>query len=134
MLNNTKERPPTVELDARQREILRLLWGGGRMSRWELHRRTGVNPNAVGVDVAGLLNGGIIRECQSEVAGPGRPRIPLEIDPTVRHVVGLAISPGRVEAGRLSLRGTLLGRPLVRTTSSPAKSIAAAQALLRECV
>src|SRR5205814_9642116 len=115
-LNHTKDRSPIVDLDARQQEILRLLWSSGRMSRWELHRRTGVNPNAVGVDVAGLLNGGIIRECQSEVAGPGRPRIPLEIDPTVRHVVGLSISPGRVETARLSLRGSLLGRPLFRNT------------------
>lgn len=121
-----------VELDTRQRGILRLLWRGGRMSRWELHRRTGVNPNAVGVDVAALLNEGIIRECQSEVAGPGRPRIPLEIDPSVRHVVGLAISPGRVEAGGLSLRGNLLGRPLSRSISDPSKTIAGATALLRE--
>src|SRR6185436_2548339 len=118
-VKRAKNGSSAVDLDARQREILRLLWGGGRMSRWELHRRTGVNPNAVGVDVAGLLNGGIIRECQSEVAGPGRPRIPLEIDPSVRHVVGLSISPGRVEAGRLSLRGNLLGRPIARSVSEP---------------
>jgi len=91
--NNSKHRVTMVDLDARQKEFLRLLWQGGRMSRWELHRRTGVNPNAVGVDVAALLNQGIIRECQSEVAGPGRPRIPLEIDPSVRQVVGVAISP-----------------------------------------
>jgi predicted NBD/HSP70 family sugar kinase len=121
-----------VELDTRQRGILRLLWRGGRMSRWELHRRTGVNPNAVGVDVATLLNEGILRECQSEVAGPGRPRIPLEIDPSVRHVVGLAISPGRVEAGGLSLRGNMIGRPLSRSLSDPSKTISAAAALLRE--
>src|SRR5215218_5451338 len=102
------------------------------MSRWELHRRTGVNRNDVGVDVAALLNEGIIRECQSEVAGPGRPRIPLEIDPTVRHVVGLAISPGKVEAGRLTLRGSLLGRPISRTVTEAGKTVAVAQALLRE--
>src|SRR5215211_402888 len=123
VVNQSKERSPAVELDARQREILRLLWGGGRMSRWELHRRTGVNPNAVGVDVAALLGQGIIRECQSEVAGPGRPRIPLEIDPSVRHVVGVAISPKKVEAGRLSLRGNLLGRPLSRATSDQTKTV-----------
>src|SRR5687767_8949762 len=133
VLNQATSSPnPMVELDARQREILRLLWSSGRLSRWELHRRTGVNPNAVGVDVAGLLNGGIIRECQSEVAGPGRPRIPLEIDPTVRHVVGLSISPGRVEAARLSLRGHLIGRPTFRTTGEQAKTVPSAQALLRE--
>src|SRR5215216_1776254 len=112
-----------VELDTRQRGILRLLWRGGRMSRWELHRRTGVNPNAVGVDVAALLNERIVRECQSEVAGPGRPRIPLEIDPSTRHVIGLAVSPGHVEAGRLSLRGQLLGRPLVKDLTDRSKTI-----------
>src|SRR5438067_5016760 len=134
--NGTKEpkaeTAQSFELDARQQEILRLLWSAGRMSRWELHRQTGVNPNAVGVDVGALLNQGFIRECQSEAAGPGRPRIPLEIDPTVRHVVGLAVSPGKVEAGRLSLKGNLLGRPLSRSNSDPAKTVAAAQALLRE--
>lgn len=130
--NGTGSAAAAVNLDTRQREILRLLWRGGRMSRWELHRRTGVNPNAVGTDVADLMHQGIVRECQSEVAGPGRPRIPLEIDPTVRYVVGLAVSPGRVEAGRLSLRGNLLGRPLSRSTSDPSKTIAVAQALLRE--
>lgn len=123
---------PVVGIDNRQREILRLLWSSGRLSRWELHRRTGVNPNAVGVDVAGLLGGGLIRECASEVAGPGRPRIPLEIDPTVRHVVGLTISPGRVEAGRLTLRGTLLGRPVSRNVADPTKTVAVAQGLLNE--
>ncbi len=128
----TAPQKPMVELDNRQREILRLLWSTGRLSRWELHRRTGVNPNAVGVDVGGLLGGGIIRECASEVAGPGRPRIPLEIDPTVRHVVGVAISPGRIEAGRLTLRGSLLGRPIGRNVTEPSKTIAVAQALLRE--
>src|SRR4051794_12868934 len=121
-----------VGLDSRQREILRLLWAGGRMSRWELHRRTGVNPNAVGVDVGQLIHDGILRECPSEVAGPGRPRIPLEIDPTVRSVVGLAVSPGRVEAGRLSLRGSLLGRPIARTSTDPNKTVSAARALLAE--
>src|SRR4051812_18125225 len=134
--NGTKDAKPdgksSFEVDTRQQEILRLLWSSGRLSRWELHRQTGVNPNAVGVDVAALLNQGFIRECQSEAAGPGRPRIPLEIDPTVRHVVGLSFSPGRVEAARLSLRGNMIGRPLSRTTSDPSKAVAAAQALLGE--
>src|SRR5438552_2949778 len=133
-IKDVKEDEKLFELDARQQEILRLLWSTGRMSRWELHRQTGVNPNAVGVDVAALLSEGFIRECQSEAAGPGRPRIPLEIDPTVRHVVGVAVSPGKVEAGRLSLRGNVLGRPLSRTTTDPAKTISSALALLRESI
>jgi len=121
-----------AELDARQREILHLLWSTGRLSRWELHRRMGVNPNAIGADVGELLSRGIIRECASEVVGPGRPRIPLEIDPTVRHVIGLALSPGRVEACRLSLRGNLVGKPLYRKLDEPGNAVPTARALLRE--
>src|SRR3954454_1098149 len=123
MVKQLKEVNRSVELDLRQREILRLLWRTGRMSRWELHRQTGVNPNAVGVDVGELLNQGIIRECQRAVAGPGRPRIPLEIDPTVRHVVGLAFSQSRVECGRISLKGNLIGRPLSRSNSDRSKAV-----------
>src|SRR2546429_6331211 len=93
---DVKQDEKLIELDARQQEILRLLWSAGRMSRWELHRQTGVNPNTVGVDVGALLNQGFIRECQSEAAGAGRPRIPLEIGPTVRPVLGLAAGPGEV--------------------------------------
>jgi predicted NBD/HSP70 family sugar kinase len=123
-----------LDIDTREREILRLLWQEGRLSRWELHERSGVNPNAIGVDVATLLNQGLVRECRSEPLGPGRPPIPLEIDPLTRHVVGLAISPGRVEAGRLSLRGSLLGRPLTRQVSDPAKLVPTAQRLLEESI
>ena len=131
-LKRVKNGSGAVDLDNRRREILRLLWRGGRMSRWELHRQTGVNPNAVGVDVAALLDHGIVRECPSEIVGPGRPRIPLEIDPSIRYVVGLSISPGQVQVGRLSLRGQLLGRVLSRNVTEPSKAISIAQSLLRE--
>jgi N-acetylglucosamine repressor len=119
-----------VDVGVRHREILRLLWREGRLSRWGLHLRTDVNPNAVGMDVAQLLEMGIIRECLAKPSGPGRPRIPLEIDPAVRHMVGLAIGPGRVEAARLSLRGQLLGKPIAKKVDSPAELIPTAQELL----
>src|SRR5580700_4392736 len=96
-------------LALRQRETLRVLWREGRLSRWELHEQTGVNPNAVGMDVADLLTRGIVRECASTPQRPGRPRVPVEIDPERRHVVGLSLEPHRAEAGRLNLRGELLG-------------------------
>src|SRR4030095_5289501 len=96
-------------LDGRQREFLRLIWRENRLSRWELHQRTGFNPNAVGVEAATLLEMGILREAAPEPVGQGRPRVPLEIDTAVRDVVGLAISPGQVDVARLNLRGQLLG-------------------------
>ena len=99
-----------VQIDARQREILRLLWREGRMSRWELHQRTGINPNAVGVDVTALVTQGLVREGQSEPTGPGRPRIPLEIDPAVRHVVGVAMSPGLTQLTVMPVPARCLAR------------------------
>ena len=119
-------------VDQRQRELLRLLWREGRLSRWELHERTGVNPNAIGLDVAHLLAQGMVRECQSEPAGPGRPRVPVELDPSQRHVVGLSIGPGRVESGRINLRGNLLGKPIYRDAASPDRIVPLALELLHE--
>ena len=49
-------------LDVRQRELLRLIWRENRLSRWELHERTGVNPNAIGNEAGYLLQLGILRE------------------------------------------------------------------------
>src|SRR5439155_19426144 len=92
-------------LEPRQREIVRTLWEQGRLSRWELHEKTGLTPNNVGSVAEALLKMGVLREGTAEPSGAGRPRVPLEIDPSRRHVVGLAIGPGRVEACRVGLRG-----------------------------
>lgn len=118
----------------RQREALRVLWREGRLSRWELHERTGVNPNAVGLDVADLLNRGIVRECASTPQRPGRPRVPLEIDPARRHVVGISLGPHRAEAGRLNLRGEVMGTHSAKDVDDPDKVVAAARRLCQELV
>ena len=118
----------------RQREALRFLWRQGRLSRWELHEQTGVNPNAVGLDVADLLNRGIVRECPSTPHRPGRPRVPLEIDPERRHVVGVSLEPHRAEAGRLNLRGELLGKINAKEVEDPDKVVAAARRLCTELI
>ncbi len=122
--------PPPIE--SRQRELLRLLWQEGRLSRWELHERTNLNPNAVGMEVATLLEQGIVRELPSEPSGPGRPRVPLEIDPATRSVLGLAIQPGRIEIGRLNLRGALMGQPVARQVSDQDRLVTAAAELVRD--
>lgn len=121
-------------LDARQREFLRLIWRENRLSRWELHEITGVNPNAVGAEAATLLELGILREATPEPAGQGRPRVPLEIDATARDVVGLALSPGQVDVARLNLRGQLLGNTHSKGVSDVAELVSTAQRLLKSAV
>jgi predicted NBD/HSP70 family sugar kinase len=117
-------------LASRQRQILCLLWREGRLSRWELHERMGVNPNAIGADVGELLDRGLVRECPPEPAGPGRPRVPVDIDTSSRNVAGLAIGPGLVEAGQLNLRGEPAGEVRSREVGSPEQMVSAARDVL----
>src|SRR5260370_33782632 len=98
-------------LEPRQREVARTLWEQGRLSRWELHQKTGLTPNNVGSLAEALLKQGVLREGVGEPSGAGRPRMPLEIDPSRRPVIGLAIAPGRVELCRVGIGSHALTRP-----------------------
>jgi predicted NBD/HSP70 family sugar kinase len=104
------------------------------MSRWELHERTGLTPNNVGSIAEALLKMGVVREGTPEPSGAGRPRVPLEIDPTRRHVIGLAIGPGRVETCRVGLKGHPIGSPVVRAIEDPSKVIPAAVSVLKKII
>lgn len=97
-------------IDPRRRQLFRALWNDGALSRSELHTRTGLTPNGVGVVAEGLLRDGYLRERPASGTGAGRPRVPLEIDPTRRHVIGLALMSDRVEICRLGLSGAVIER------------------------
>ncbi len=79
-----------------------------------------------------LLKQGILRECTTRSLGRGRPRVPLEIDPAKRHVIGIAIRPGHVEVGRLNLLGHLLDTPVSHTAVQPSAIIQTTSDLLEE--
>src|SRR5262245_1880007 len=117
-------------IDTRQRRVFRVLWTEGRLSRSELHQRTGLTPNGVGALAEAMLRDGLLRECPAAGAGAGRPRVPLEIDPAKRHVIGLAIEPGRTDVCRLGLGGAVLDRVHTRDCADTAKLIPTAAALL----
>lgn len=119
-------------IDTRQRQVFQVLWTEGRLSRSELHKRTGMTPNGVGTLAEAMLRDGLLRECPVRVtgAGVGRPRVPLEIDPVKRHVIGLALEPGRTDVCRLGLAGSLLERVRIRECADPARLIPTAAELL----
>lgn len=127
-----RELQSVCDINPRQRQILQVLWHEGRMSRWEFHQRLKAHPNLIGADVAALLELGLLRECESEPNGPGRPRVPLELDPENWHVIGLAFVRGRVEASRLNLKGEVLGKVRTREAADPQKLVSQAHALLKE--
>jgi len=121
-------------LPIQQSRILRLLRREGSLSRSQLHERTRLRPNTVGDHVAQLLETGLVCEQSAQAQGPGRPRVPVGIDPSLVHVVGAAIRPGYVEACRLNLLGRTQGRLLTRQVERPEQTIATLTRLLRDVV
>jgi predicted NBD/HSP70 family sugar kinase len=121
-------------LEERERQIIQILWRQGRLSRWELHEQSGQTPNGVGSVIAGLLEQGLLRECRAEPSGGGRPRIPLELDPMRRHMVGVLIGQRAVEVCRLNLYGNLIGREVRREVTRSQNMIVTAARLLENLV
>jgi predicted NBD/HSP70 family sugar kinase len=121
-------------LDNREKEIIQILWNQGRLSRWELHERSGQTPNGVGNVVTSLLEQGLLRECRAEPSSGGRPRIPLELDPQRRHVVGVLIAQRAVEVCRLNLHGNLVGKEIRREVARSQHMIMTAARMLEKMV
>lgn len=119
-----------MEIDARETQLLGLLRREGPLSRRELHARTGIRPNTVGELADRMLQAGLIREGDPRVEGPGRPSVPLEIDPQRRFVAGLALEPGRVSLARLNLHGRRVG-PIVSREAQGEDAVTAGRELLR---
>ncbi len=109
-----------------------MVYRHGQVSRSDLHEQTGIRLNSIGGETAELLERGVLRECDVQVQGRGRPRVPLEIDPGSRHVWGGAMSRGGVQVGRVSLLGKLVGEPTSQTTRGGEATLRAAVALLGE--
>lgn len=116
---------------ARQRDILQTVWRAGEASLSDLHSRTGMRPNTLGEDLNALVQAGLLRARPGQARGRGRPRVPFEVDPEKRNVVGLALKRGQVEAGRLNLLGKYVADPESRPAAGPAQMLAAAQSLLK---
>jgi predicted NBD/HSP70 family sugar kinase len=124
-----------VRVDPKQRSVVCAVWRAGRLSRSQLAGAAGLTPNGAGIVADALVRAGILRECPPEpVAGAGRPRVPLEIDRSTKHVVGLAINPGGVEVVRVGLGGGLASKPAQRPVEDPAELVAAAAELLAGAV
>ena len=109
-----------------------MVYRHGQVSRSDLHEQTGIRLNTIGSETAALLQRGVLRECDVQAQGRGRPRVPLEIDPMTRHVLGLAINRGGVEVGRVNLLGKLVSEPVIQATSGRAETLKTAVSMLED--
>lgn len=117
-----------------QRQLLECLYRESALTRAQLHRRTGVRPNTVGEAVDALLSRKLVRDSSEHRSGRGPQTPRVELDPTRRYVIGMVITPGRVEAGRYSLSGTPVSPSMNRKCAEPDRLVGAAAKLLRSMI
>lgn len=109
-----------------------MVYRHGQVSRSSLHEQTGIRLNSIGDEATELLRQRVLRECDVQAHGRGRPRVPLEIDPASRHVLGLAMNRDGVQIGRVGLTGKMIGEPIYQSASGGTASIQTAAGLLSE--
>ncbi len=123
-----------MTISSRQRELAQYLWREGRLSRSDLCQRMGLSANSIGTLSAELIARGVICECEPEPSRGGRPRVPLEIDPTRCNAVGLSIDPGQISAVRVNLCGHRLGKTIQKEVDTPARMLTPIAGLLKQTV
>lgn len=124
---------PSLALGKYERDIARLLWTQGPLSRRDVAEQTGIHPTLVGNAASELIRLGIARDASASLqSGPvgGRPRLPVEIDPQSRHVIGLAVSPHSAEVVRSNLCGHPIGTSLCTKAALSGEALIKAAAKL----
>lgn len=132
--SSKRRRVAAEALSSRHRAILRLIWDHGALARSTLHERTALRPTTIGELTRDLITGGLLRPTRAEPSAGGRPSVPLEIDPVRRHVVGVSLAPGKVEATRVNLCGGVIGASRVREIAPPDLVVRTAASLVRALI
>ncbi|PZF62360.1 ROK family transcriptional regulator [Curtobacterium sp. MCBD17_034] len=101
----------TVVLDAIRRST-------DGLSRVELADRTGLSPQTVSNVTRHLIDAGMVVESGTVVAGRGKPRTILRLEPTSRYAVGVHVDPAVVTSVLLDLTGAVVAGASVPTPSA----------------
>src|SRR5690606_9419999 len=73
--------------------LMQYLWQQPALTRSDLAKVTGLNRATITRLIADLAGSGFVRENGLESSGPGRPSIPLEINPDAGYLIGAEIGP-----------------------------------------
>ncbi|MER6351716.1 ROK family transcriptional regulator [Streptomyces sp. NPDC001634] len=91
-------------------EVLRRLYFGGPMSRFELGPVTGLSSGSISNVVAELVADGLVEEAGSVDSDGGRPRTLLRVAPAGGHMIGVDVGETRVRVELFDLALTELAR------------------------
>lgn len=85
--------------------VLHLLAQRGPLSRGDLARELRLNHGSVSRIIEPLVGSGLVRELPEEPVGRGRPRVPLVLNASGRHAVGVHLGLQRTTVGLTDLAG-----------------------------
>lgn len=100
--------------------ILKVVLMRGPVARAEITRATNTSSGAITKLTSALLKAGVIREYASmdSAPGPGRPRVPLDLDTSSRAVLSLHIGVNLSTIAAVDLRGGVVIERLVKHRST----------------
>ncbi|MCK2244354.1 MULTISPECIES: ROK family transcriptional regulator [unclassified Crossiella] len=85
--------------------LLQLLVHRGPVARSEIAKELSLNHASIGRIIEPLLAAGIVRELAEQPSRIGRPRVPVELNPTSRYAVGVHLGLERTTVGLTDLAG-----------------------------
>jgi len=137
------ERPPSSPASLRalgRIRVLEALYEGGRLSRPDLTRRTGLSRATVGSLIADLMAAGILSELgtsrAAELQRAGRPARTIGLQPTAAYAVGLDIGHDHVRCALCDLGGEPVSERSVELAvdREPDQTLACATELVAEAI
>lgn len=88
------------------------------LSRVEIAVETGLSAQTVSNVTRRLIDAGLVREAGKLIAGPGKPRTLLQLEPTSRYAVGVHLDPTVVTYALLDLAGRIVADHRIPTPSA----------------
>ncbi|KFU82019.1 Sugar kinase of the NBD/HSP70 family, may contain an N-terminal HTH domain [Amycolatopsis lurida] len=85
--------------------VLQLLVQRGPLARSDIAKELSLNHGSVSRIIEPLLSAGIVRELDGWSTRLGRPRVPVELDPSSRYAVGVHLGLERTTVGLTDLAG-----------------------------
>ncbi len=96
---------PRQARQANTAAVLQLLVQRGPLARSDIAKELSLNHGSVSRIIEPLLSAGIVRELVEQSTRVGRPRVPVELNPSSRYAVGVHLGLERTTVGLIDLAG-----------------------------